>query len=399
MHEKDGCLAIVVCRTFGLAIDLYHRAMGIFDILRQELIDIVEWLDDSNGHTLVWRFPRFRNEIKQGAQLIVRPGQTALFVHEGQVADIFEPGRHTLNTGNLPILGRLQGWKHGFESPIKSEVYFVSTKQITELKWGTQNPIMLRDPEFGPIRLRAFGMYALKAIDAKVIIEELVGTDGTFEAAEVTELIKSIIVTAFSELIGKSQVAALDLASNYGKFSDQLRSVVNEKIDDEYGLEVPIIKIVNISLPEEVEKALDTRSSMGVIGDLGRFQQYQMGQAMTQAASNTAPGGGAATGMGLGMGMAMANQMVQGMGQANTRGQNIAGGAPPPPPDGAVWHVSQNGAPSGPYNMTALQGLANAGTLTADSFVWSATLGAWKAAKDVPALGGLFAAPPPPPDA
>ncbi|MFN8708514.1 MAG: SPFH domain-containing protein, partial [Planctomyces sp.] len=166
--------------------------MGLFDKLRNELIDIIEWLDDSR-HTLVWRFPRYQNEIKNGAQLIVRPGQVAVFVHRGQIADICEPGNYELKTDNLPIISTIAGWKYGFNSPFRAEVYFVSTRQITDLKWGTPNPIMLRDPEFGPIRIRAFGTYGVKAANPKILLQELVGTDSEFDADEVTELLRSII--------------------------------------------------------------------------------------------------------------------------------------------------------------------------------------------------------------
>src|SRR5690606_18096859 len=156
------------------------------------LIDIIEWIDDSR-HTLVWRFPRYQNEIKNGAQLIVRPGQVAVFVHRGEIADAFEPGSYTLTTDNLPILSTLQGWKHGFNSPFRSEVYFVSTRQISDLKWGTPNPIMLRDADFGPVRLRAFGTYTLKALDPKALLKELVGTDQELQADETGELLRGEI--------------------------------------------------------------------------------------------------------------------------------------------------------------------------------------------------------------
>jgi membrane protease subunit (stomatin/prohibitin family) len=230
--------------------------MGLLDKLRGELVDIIEWIDDDR-HTLVWRFPRYQNEIKNGAQLIVRPGQLAVFVHRGQIADVFEPGNYTLKSDNLPILSTLQGWKYGFNSPFRSEVYFVSTRQITDLKWGTPNPIMLRDADFGPIRLRAFGTYALKATEPKALLKELVGTDGVVEADEVSELLRSIIMTAFADMLGESKIAALDLAAHYREMSEQLRKLVCERVDDEYGLDVPQLFIVNISFPEEVEKALD----------------------------------------------------------------------------------------------------------------------------------------------
>ncbi|MBV08141.1 MAG: antifreeze protein, partial [Rubinisphaera sp.] len=241
--------------------------MGFFDKLRAELIDIIEWIDDSR-HTIVWRFPRYHNQIKHGAQLIVRPGQMAVFVHRGELADVFEPGHYKLTTDNLPILSTLQGWKYGFDSPFKSEVYFVSTRQITDLKWGTPNPIMMRDADFGPIRLRAFGTYVLKATEPRALLKELVGTDSEFETDEVTELMRSMISTSLADILGESNIAALDLAGKYRDLSDQLRAHVAERIDDEYGLDIPQLFIVNISLPEEVEKAIDTRSSMSVIGDM-----------------------------------------------------------------------------------------------------------------------------------
>lgn len=364
--------------------------MGLFEKLRNELIDIIEWVDDSR-HTLVWRFPRYQNEIKNGAQLIVRPGQTAVFVHRGQVADVFEPGHYELKTDNLPILSTIAGWKYGFNSPFKAEVYFVSTRQVTDLKWGTPNPIMLRDPEFGPIRIRAFGTYALKAMDPKALLEELVGTDQLVDAEEVTELLRSIIISTFSDIIGTSKVAALDLASQYQEFSEQLREAVQEKIDDEYGLELPQLFIVNISLPETVEKALDTRTSMGVIGDMNRFQQYQMGNAMTAAAENPS-GGGAAEGMGLGLGFAMAGRMMQ----PGAMGQPAGPGAPPPPPP-AAWHVAVNGQTQGPFTTQQLASGIASGEVQADTLVWCNGMATWTAAAQVPQLNASFSTPPPPP--
>jgi len=369
--------------------------MGLFDKLRAELIDIIEWLDDSR-HTLVWRFPRYQNEIKNGAQLIVRPGQIAVFVHRGQIADIFEPGHYELTTDNLPILGTLAGWKYGFNSPFRSEVYFVSTRQITDLKWGTPNPIMLRDPEFGPIRIRAFGTYAVKAVDARALLQELVGTDSSVDTDEVTELLRSIIISTIADILGTSKVAALDLASKYQEFSEELRLAVQERIDDEYGLEIPQLFIVNISLPEAVEKALDTRTSMGVIGDMGKFQQYQMGQAMTMVADNPS-GGGAAEGMGLGMGLAMASKMMQpGLGAPGAPGMP-AGAAPPPPPTAATWHVAVNGQTQGPFTLQQLASGIGSGQISPETNVWTAGMAGWQPAQAVPQLASSFSAPPPPP--
>lgn len=362
--------------------------MGLFDKLRGEFVDIVEWIDDSR-HTLVWRFPRYHNQIKNGAQLIVRPGQVAVFVDRGELADVFEPGQYTLETANLPILSTLRGWKHGFDSPFKAEVYFVSTRQITDLKWGTPNPIMLRDADFGPVRLRAFGTYTLRAVDPKALLTELVGTDGQFEADEVTELLRSIMASAFADMLGESKIAALDLAANYREMSEQLREIVVERVDDEYGLDVPQLFIVNVSLPEAVEQAMDTRSSMGVIGDMSRYQQYQMGSAMLSAAENPS-GGGAADGMGLGMGFAMANQMMQSPGMA-------PGSMPPPPPMPTNWHVASAGESLGPFSPQQLAQQIASGGVNATTMVWCTGMAAWTPAGQVPQLAGQFGPPPPPP--
>jgi membrane protease subunit (stomatin/prohibitin family) len=362
--------------------------MGLFDKLRNELVDIIEWIDDSR-HVLVWRFPRYQNEIKNGAQLIVRPGQVAVFVHRGQIADAFEPGSYTIKADNLPLLSTLQGWKYGFNSPFKSEVYFVSTRQITDLKWGTPNPIMLRDADFGPIRLRAFGTYALKAVDPKALLKELVGTDSSFEVEAIGELMRSIITTAFTDMLGEKKVAALDLASHYREMSEDLRKAAVEKVDDEYGLDIPQLFIVNVSLPEEVEQALDTRTKMGVIGDMSKFQQYQMGQAIGDAAKNPA-GGGATEGLGLGMGFGMAAQMMQGLGRANAP-------APPPAPGGEAWHVANNGQTQGPFTAQQLSSGIAAGQVNAATMVWTAGMPAWQPAGQVPQLASSFAAVPPPP--
>ncbi|MBL8816092.1 MAG: SPFH domain-containing protein [Planctomyces sp.] len=361
--------------------------MGLFDKLRNELIDIIEWVDDSR-HTIVWRFPRYQNEIKNGAQLIVRPGQVAVMVHRGQIADMFEPGHYELKTDNLPLLSTIAGWKYGFNSPFRSEVYFVSTKQITDLKWGTPNPIMLRDPEFGPIRIRAFGTYAVKANDAKILLKELVGTDSEFDADEVTELLRSIIISTLADVLGTSNVAALDLASKYQQFGETLRKAVQERIDDEYGLMIPQLMIVNISLPEAVEKALDTRTSMGVIGDMDKYQQYQMGQALTTAAAN--PGGGASEGLGLGLGVAMAGRMMQPGASAG-----MPGVAPPAPP--AAWHVAVNGQATGPFSAEQLAAGVAAGQVNRQTLVWCAGMPNWLAAAQVPQLAAVFGPPTPPP--
>ncbi len=365
--------------------------MGIIDKLRAELIDIIEWVDDSR-RTLVWRFPRLHNQIKYGAQLVVRPGQAAIFVRQGRVADVFEPGQYRLETRNLPILSTLAGWKYGFDSPFLAEVYFISTRQITDLKWGTPNPVMMRDPDFGPIRVRAFGTYTLKAHDPKTMLEELVGTDSSFEADEIHELLRSIINTAFADVVAKSEIAVLDLASNYADLSEQIRNVARERIDEEYGLEIPQLYIVNISVPAEVEQALDTRTSMSAIGDMAAFHAYQLGQAMPVAAANPA-GGLAGAGVGLGMGMAMAPMLG---------GPNAGAATPtpqPPPPPPSVWHVAENGQTLGPFSLEGLAQAVADGRFRAETLVWCAGMSGWTAAGQLPHFARLFQTPPPPPPA
>ena len=361
--------------------------MGIWDKLKHELIDIIEWLDDTNN-TMVYRFDRYQNEIKYGAKLVVREGQAACFVNEGQLADVFKPGTYTLETKNLPILATLKGWKYGFNSPFKAEVYFVSTRQFTDLKWGTMNPIMLRDPEFGPVRLRAFGAYAVKVGDPGSFLKNIVGTDNRFTTEEITGQLRNLIVSQFGTILGSSGIPMLDLAGNYEKVGGMIR----DKMSPEFakiGLDLATFVIENISLPEEVEKALDKRSSMGVIGDMGRYTQFQTADAIRAAADN--PGGVAGVGAGLGAGMAMAQTM------AGAMGQRPAGGPPPMPggADGAVSFVGKHGQQTGPFDMQTLAAQARSGQLGRSDLVWSEGMSAWAPASTVSQIAGLF--PPPMP--
>ncbi len=358
--------------------------MSFVEKLRGELIDIVEWVDDG-GHTLVWRFPRYHNEIKNGARLIVRPGQLAIFVRRGKVADIFGPGHHRLATKNLPVLSTLEGWTHGFNSPFKAEVYFVATRQITGLKWGTPNPVIVRDADFGPIRLRAFGAYTLKASDPRSLLEELVGTDSEFDADEINVLLRAIINNCFADVIAGAAIPIADIASNYGELSERLRREVISRVDDEYGLDIPQLYIVNISLPEEVEKAIDSRSSMGIVGDLDRFMKYQVGSSMPAAAENPA-GGLAAAGVGLGMGMSYAGTMMP---RGPAAAPVEASGAP-------AWYIGEEGRTVGPFTPRQMADDIASGRITADTLVWTAGMAAWIAAARAPTLALLFRATPPP---
>ena len=373
--------------------------MALFDKLRAELVDIIEWIDDSQ-HTLVWRFPRYRNQIKYSAQLIVRPGQSAVFVHQGKIADVFGPGHYRLETKNLPLLSTMMGWMHGFDSPFKSEVYFVSTRQLTDLKWGTSNPVPLRDPDFGPVRVRAFGTYTLRAIDPGRLLSELVGTDGVYEAEEVSALLRAIISMTFADVLASSGISVLDLARNYSELSETLRKEVVSRIDDEFGLEIPQLYIVNVSVPTEVERALDARASMNAIGDMSAFQAYQLGNAMPAAAANPA-GGLAGAGVGLGMGLAMTNSMG-GMMMGGSTGSAPGAGSPPPTAGGpppiptVAWHVAEAGESVGPFSPAQLTQAVASGRVTRDTLVWTVGMSEWAAASGLEALAGLFAPQPPP---
>jgi membrane protease subunit (stomatin/prohibitin family) len=369
--------------------------MGLFDKLRAEFIDIIEWLDPSSD-TMIYRFERYHNEIKNGAKLTVRESQVAVFVSEGQVADVFQPGMYTLETKNLPILATLKGWKYGFNSPFKAEVYFANTKNFTDRKWGTKNPVMLRDPEFGPIRLRAFGNYTIRIKDPVKVIKEVAGTDSHFTVDEITEQLKNIIITRFSDALAESKIPAIDMAAHY----DELSTLIQEKISaeyEEYGFQLTKILVENISFPPQVEEAIDKRNSMGVIGNLNNYMQFQAANSLEAAAQN--PGGTAGEGIGLGMGFAMANQMAGMFGQQGQQAGGAAGPPPPPIPGAVPFHVVVNGQQAGPYNMTVLQQMVQQQTLTKETLVWKQGMAQWSKAGEVPDLGGLFApaGPPPPP--
>jgi membrane protease subunit (stomatin/prohibitin family) len=298
--------------------------MGIFDAIRSQFIEVIEWLDDS-GNTMLYRFPVNNQEIKNGAKLTVRESQVAVFVFQGQIADVFPPGLHTIDGGNTPVLSKLGAWKYGFNSPFKAEVYFVNTKQFTDLKWGTMNPIMMRDADFGMVRLRAFGIYSMRVTDPRAFIKEAAGTNGRFETEDIEGQLKRTLVSGFTDALGESKIAALDLASNYDELSTFARTKLNEEFKS-FGLELTKFFVENISLPPEVEAAMDKRTSMGVIGDVNRYAQFQAADAMRDAANN--PSGGAGTGAGLGAGFAMGNMMVGQMANAmNQPQQQQQGGA------------------------------------------------------------------------
>uniref|UniRef100_UPI003B50CAA2 SPFH domain-containing protein n=1 Tax=Paenirhodobacter sp. TaxID=1965326 RepID=UPI003B50CAA2 len=318
--------------------------MGILDFLTGEFIDVIEWTDDSRN-TMVWRFERYGHAIKYGAKLTVREGQAAVFVHEGQIADVFGPGLYMLETNNMPVLTTLQHWDHGFRSPFLSEVYFVNTTRFNDLKWGTKNPVICRDSEFGMVRLRAFGTYAMRVADPGKFLSEIVGTDGDFTADEISFQIRNVIVQEFSRVVAASSIPVLDMAANTGDLGKIVATAIAPVIAN-YGLSIPEFYIENISLPEAVEAALDKRTSMGIVGDLNRYMQYNAAEAMGQPGSGAAQGMGAAMGAGLGagMGMAMGGQVAQGWGPWGMAPGAGAGVAPPSASPGAP---GQGHAPRG----------------------------------------------------
>jgi membrane protease subunit (stomatin/prohibitin family) len=333
--------------------------MGIFDFLRGEFIDVIHWTDDTRD-TMVWRFDRAGHAITYGAKLTVREGQAAVFVHEGRLADVFTPGLYMLETNTMPVMTRLQHWDHGFRSPFKSEIYFVSTRRFNGLKWGTKSPVMLRDPEFGAMRLRAYGTYSVRVNDPATFLTEIVGTDGTFTMDEISDQIRNVIVQAFARTIAGSGIPVLDMAANTGELGELVAADISGVVAA-YGLTIPEFYIENVSLPPAVEAALDDRTSAGLARGAGLAGETGAG---APPASEPAAGEGA---------------------------------VPPPPPAETVWHIAEGGETHGPYSRVAMARMATEGRLRRDSFVWTPGQEGWLRAEAVPELAGLFTARPPPP--
>ncbi|WP_424176786.1 SPFH domain-containing protein [Yoonia sp. TsM2_T14_4] len=360
--------------------------MSIFDFLSGQFIDVIHWTDNTRD-TMVWRFERYGHEIKYGAKLTVREGQAAVFVHEGQLADVFTPGLYMLETNNMPVMTSLQHWDHGFKSPFKSEIYFVNTTRFSNLKWGTKNPIMLRDPAFGPTRLRAFGTYTVRVADPALFLREIVGTDGEFTMDEISYQIRNVIVQEFSRALAASGIPALDMAANTADLGKLVAGAIDPTLKN-YGLSLPELYIENISLPPAVEKALDARTSRGIAGNLDDHLKYKAAEAM--ATENAAAGQAMGMGMGAALGMQMANP------QTGPWGPVTPPPAPPPPVE-HVWHIAEGGQVSGPYSKAAMGRKVTDGTLTRASMVWTQGQDGWMTAEDVTELAQLFTVMPPPP--
>ncbi len=298
--------------------------MGIFDaignLVKGQFIDVIEWTDNTSN-TMVYKYDMGGKEIMMGAQLTVRESQVAIFVNEGELADVYGPGRYELSTSNMPIMTKLQSWKFGFNSPFKADVYFVNTKQFLDRKWGTANPVMMRDAEFGMIRLRAFGVYAFKVADPMVFLREVFGTKKITTAEDIEGQIKRTLVSGLSDAIAESKIPALDLAANYDELSSYALQAINPKILP-LGVTLTSFVIENISLPEEVEKSMDKRTSMGVLGDMNKYTQYQAAEAIRDAAST--PNSAAGTGMGMGAGVAMGQMFANAFNQPAQAAQPAA---------------------------------------------------------------------------
>ncbi len=359
--------------------------MSLWDKLKGELVDIIEWTNVSSD-TMVYRFERYQNEIKYGARLTVRESQVAVFVEKGQIADVFQPGMYQLTTDNIPILSTIKGWIHGFNSPFKAEIYFVSTRNFTDLKWGTKNPIMLRDPEFGAVRLRTFGTYVIRVEEAVLFIKEIVGTDGLFTLEKITDQLKNLIVSRFADVLGECKIPILDMAANYDELSDFITKKIAPEFK-EYGLDITKLLVENITLPPEVEKMLDKRTSMGIVGNLDQYSKFQTANAMEEAAKN--PGGGASEGIGMGMGFGMANQMAK----ANMQTQAPV---PPPLPQAVQFYVGVDGKQTGPYDKATIINMIKSNTLTKETLIWKQGMAGWVSAGATPELANLFSETPPP---
>lgn len=374
--------------------------MGIIAKLKGELVDIIEWLDDSRS-TLAWRFPRYENEIKNGAELIVREGQRAVFVYRGQLADQFGPGHYQLVTENLPILSTLQGWKHGFNSPFRSEVYFINTRPVTDLRWGTPSPVTVRDPDFTMVQVRANGLCVLRIADPEIFLREVIGTDSSVSTEEISELLRRVITQAFSDMVLETGLGVIDLQGRQTELAAKLKDYVQERVDDEFGLKIDDI-VMTITLPEEVTQAMTRGVARGVeqaryldnVGPMDRLQQGAAAEAMVAAARNE--GGGAGSMMGAGLGMALGQQMGNMM-AAGAAQPAAAPAGPPPLPSAASYHVEINGQAAGPYTPDQLRPFVASGQITPATLVWTNGMAGWAAAQTVPGLAGLFAPAGPPP--
>lgn len=370
--------------------------MGLLDKLKGEFIDIIEWTDDSRD-TLVYRFQRYDNEIKNGAKLTVREGQFALFVNEGKLADVFKPGLHTLDTKNLPILSTLLGWKHGFSSPFKAEVYFVNTRPFTNVKWGTPTPWLYNDPEMGPVKLRAHGNFEFRVSAPPVFLRHLIGTSGMINIEDVQNTLRGELIAEIGDAIGETKIPVGDMLANFKELGQKITTLASTRISQTFGLELLKLQFASIDLPPEYDQILKKRAEMKAFGV--NYMQLQAGAAMEQAAQNSSGMAGLGAGVGAGVGIGqMMGQAFQTMGQPAVAAAPGVVGAPTPPPLPLQeqYFVAMDGQQQGPFDQQTLRQLVQTGRLTAQTLVWKQGMAAWTAAAQVPAIAAILTSMPPP---
>ena len=373
--------------------------MGIFDKIKEKLshefIDIVEWLDYTDD-TICHRFERYQNEIKNNAKLIVREGQVAVLINEGQLADVYKPGTYTLNTNNMPILTTLKGWKYGFDSPFKVEVYFVNTHLFTDEKWGTKNPITLSDDRFGLVEIRAFGTYTYRINDAGKFIVDIVGTDNNFTNFEINEHLKSLIATRFTDTVGEANLPIELYAANTTELSETCKEVMQPEFNS-VGISLEKFFIENVSMPEELKKEIFEYSRIDKL-DLDKLTKFKTAKAIEAAAKNE--GGTAGAGMGMGMGFVLAQQMG-GLMSPQMGGQQMpmqqGGAMPPPMPVATLYFYAANGQQAGPVVFDQLKALFANRSVNKDTLVWKQGMVNWTALKDVEELKVFLGSNTPPP--
>lgn len=373
--------------------------MGILDRLKGELIDVVEWLEEGDT-TLAYRFERWGNEIKNGAQLIVREGQTAIFVNEGQLADIFGPGTYELETQNLPILSTLKGWKYGFKSPFKAEVYFLTSRMVAGFGFGTPSPFRLRDPEFGILEMTARGNFSVHVVDPAKFLRSVVGTDGQITRDEIKDRLRRKFITEAISAIAESGKNFYELTSDYDDLGHQLKNRVEGTFIELYGLAIDEALVQSIDLTERSAEKVENRDSLFFADQhMSAYERKARADAMIAMANNPGGGGMGAAAMGMGVGMGMGGQMA-GM-YAPQMGAMAAGGAaptaPPPPPQATAYHLFINGQQMGPYPVQQLASMVQSGHLTPQTQVWKTGMAAWAPASAAPDLAGLFVPAGPPP--
>lgn len=361
--------------------------MGLFEKLSHEFIDIIDWTDSTNN-TIVWKFPRYQNEIKMGAQLTVRESQQAVFLNEGRVADVFRPGMYTLRTENLPLLTILKSWKYGFDSPFKADVFFVSTKQFIDQKWGTRNPITLNDDRFGLIEIRAFGTFAFRIKDAGQFIKEIAGTDEQYTTEEILNQLRSLVVTKFTDAAGEGNFPIEKFAANLEELSAFAKDKLNTEFAD-FGIEVTKFALENVSMPDELKKEIFEYSRLNKI-DMQKYAQLRAAKSIEKAVENEngIAGLGASLGVGLNLGSVMGNTFGN---QVNQQQTNLT------PPPITQYYTAVNGQQSGPFSIEQITKMIQEGSVKRDTLAWKTGMGDWAKASVIDSLSQAFSSVPPPP--